>query len=131
MPETVKVLDFYKWFACRALESISAGGSEPSVEHLQVEVGKRIDYVGGANSSLVQYITVKGDVFLEELHNNLTGEVKVVICVFGRRLLKFNSLDSARAYWLKYLSIEYLPSFIVADSIGAADAVCSIEGDDI
>ncbi|MFJ7884023.1 glycosyltransferase [Pseudomonas sp. NPDC096917] len=131
IPETVKVLNFYKWFAYRALEDISAGGSEPSVEHLQVEVGKRIDYVDGANSSLVQYITVKGDVFLEEFHNHLTGEVKVVIYVFGKRPLKFNSLDSAHAYWLKCLSKECLPSFIVADSIGAADAVCSVEGDDI
>lgn len=55
----------------------------------------------------------------------------VLISMPGKRPLKFNSLDSAHAYWLKCLSVECLPSFIVADSIGAADAVCSIEGDDI
>ena len=134
IPETVKVLNFYKWFACKALEVISpgvAGGIDSNIEHLQVKVGRRIDHINGANVSVVRYITIKGYVYLEEFQNHLTGGVMVVISMPGKRPLKFNSLDAAHAYWLKCLSVECLPSFIVADSIGAADAVCSVEGDDI
>lgn len=134
IPETLKVVNFYKWFACKALEVISAGAAahnDSNIEHLQVKVVRRIDHINGANISVVRYMTVKGYVYLEEFQNHLTGGVMVLISMPGKRPLKFNSLDSAHAYWLKCLSVECLPSFIVADSIGAADAVCSIEGDDI
>ena len=134
IPETLKVVNFYKWFACKALEVISAGAAarnDSNIEHLQVKVVQRIDHINGANISVVRYMTVKGYVYLEEFQNHLTGGVMVLISMPGKRPLKFNSLDSAHAYWLKCLSVECLPSFIVADSIGAADAVCSIEGDDI
>ncbi|WP_202210806.1 glycosyltransferase [Pseudomonas paraversuta] len=134
IPETLKVVNFYKWFACKALEVISAGAAarnDSNIEHLQVKVVRRIDHIDGANISVVRYMTVKGYVYLEEFQNHLTGGVMVLISMPGKRPLKFNSLDSAHAYWLKCLSVECLPSFIVADSIGAADAVCSIEGDDI
>ena len=134
VPETVKVVNFYKWFAGKALELINtgaAGSVDSNIEHLQVKVGRRIDHINGANMSVVRYITGKGYVYLEEFQNHLTGDVMVLISMPGKRPLKFNSLDAAHAYWLKCLSVECLPSFIVADSIGAADAVCSVEGDDI
>ena len=101
------------------------------VEHLQVKVRRRTDHINGSNFSVNRYMTAGGYIYMEEFCERLNGVVMVVISMPGQRPLKFNSMDSVHAYWLKCLSVECLPSYLVADSIGAADAVCMVEGADI
>lgn len=123
------VLHFYRWFAHRA-NCLMAGVldfNQSTIEHLNVLVKKRVDLVNGFELVVNRYLTSAGFVFMEEFldHNSV---VMVMLYLPGERSLKFNSLESVHAYWLKCLSLECLPSFLLADSIGAADTVCRVEG---
>ncbi|PRA46705.1 MULTISPECIES: glycosyltransferase [Pseudomonas] len=131
--EDLRVLSFYHWFAHKASCAI-AGAEEheqSTAEHLGVFIKKQIDRVNGAGFSVNRYLTRSKYVFIEEFISDENGVEMVVLYQPGGRPLKFNSLDSVHAYWLKCLSVKSLPSFLLADSIGAADAICRVEGQGI
>lgn len=123
------VLNFYRWFAHKA-NCLMAGVvdfNQPTIEHLSVLVKKRVDLVNGFEFGVNRYLTSAGYVFMEEFFQRKSNVVMVMLYLPGERSLKFNSLESAHAYWLKCLSLGCLPSFLVTDSIGAAETVCRVE----
>ena len=131
--KSLMVVNFYKWFAAEV--AFIRGGEPvealPAIEHLQVKVRRRVDYINSTGLRVVRYMTVGGFVFLEEFVS-LEGEVVMVAVLMpGAKPLKFNSIESAHAYWLQRLSSVCLPTFLIGDSIGAADAICMVEGDGI
>lgn len=129
----LRVVNFYRWFAhkatCSMADIVDVGQS--TVEHLRVPVKKRVDHINGMQFSVNRYMTGAGFVFMEEFLDYKSSVVMVIVFIPGVRPLKFNSLESVHAYWLKCLSVECLPSFLVADSIGAADTICRVEGEGI
>lgn len=131
--ETLKVVNYYRWFSHKACNALSAAPvcAQSTVEHLRVPVKKRVDHINGMNISISRYMTAAGYVFMEEFLDRNSSVVMVIVYMPGARPLKFNSLESAHAYWLKCLSAECLPSFLIADSIGAADTVCRVQGEGI
>lgn len=131
--ETLKVVNYYRWFSHKAFNALSAAPvcAQSTVEHLRVPVKKRVDHINGMNISISRYMTAAGYVFMEEFLDRNSSVVMVIVYMPGARPLKFNSLESAHAYWLKCLSAECLPSFLIADSIGAADTVCRVQGEGI
>jgi hypothetical protein len=123
------VLHFYRWFAHRAncLLADVADLKLSTIEHLSVLVNIKVDRINGFQLGLSRYLTSAGFVFMEEFFQHENNVVMVIIHLPGEQSLKFNSLQAAHSYWLKCLSLECLPSFLVADSIGAADTVCQVE----
>jgi glycosyltransferase involved in cell wall biosynthesis len=124
------VLNFYRWFAHRA-NCMLADVTDlklSTIEHLSVLVNKKVDRINGFQLGVSRYLTSAGFVFMEEFFQHENNVVMVIIHLPGEQSLKFNSLQAAHSYWLKCLSLECLPSFLVADSIGAADTVCQVEG---
>ena len=67
--------------------------------------------------------------FLEEFHNSDGALAMVTILCPGKPVLKFNSLESAHAYWLKLLSEECLPCFLISDALQVADTVCMVDSE--
>ncbi|CAI8735428.1 glycosyltransferase [Pseudomonas sp. IT-P218] len=126
----LEVLHFYRWFAHRAncLMMGVVDFNQSTVEHLNVLVRKRVEHVNGFQLGVNRYVTSTGFVFMEEFFQNKNDVVMVILFIPGERPLKFNSLVSVHAYWLKCLSLGCLPSFLLADSIGAADTICRVEG---
>ncbi|MEX5343943.1 glycosyltransferase [Pseudomonas sp. I2] len=128
--KTLQVLNFYKWFSYRAsclASDKDASANLDTLVHLRVKVKRRVDHINSTGLCVVRYMTEAGLIFLEEFVKPGNVVVMVMISMPGTGPLKFNSLASAHAYWLKCLSEECLPSFLVADSIGAADSICMIE----
>jgi glycosyltransferase involved in cell wall biosynthesis len=125
------IVNFQRWFAHKA-ESAKFQTEEKTqstLEHLKVKVKKRVDYINNLGIKVVRYLTATDYVFLEEFYNGDDTVAMVTILCPGKPVLKFNSLESAHAYWLKLLSEECLPSFLIADAIQGADTVCMVDSD--
>jgi glycosyltransferase involved in cell wall biosynthesis len=125
------IVNFQRWFAHKAevAKFQIEEKTQSTLEHLKVKVKKRVDYINNLGVKVVRYLTATDYVFLEEFYNGDDTVAMVTILCPGKPVLKFNSLESAHAYWLKLLSEECLPSFLIADAIQSADTVCMVDSD--
>jgi len=122
-----QVVNYQRWFARKAAGLLDSGEVN-TLDHLRVKVRKRVDHVNGLGLKIVRYLTVDNVVFMEEFLDHKDVIVAVIISIPGNPVLKFNSIQSAHAYWLKQLSEECLPAFLISDALQGADTVCKVEG---
>ena len=125
----LSIVNFQRWFAQRAMAAREGKALEKqsTLEHLKVRVKRRVDIVNTLGIKVVRYLTGADHVFLEEFYSSSGGVAMVVLSIPGKPVLKFNSLESIHAYWLKLLSEESLPSFLITDAIQGADTVCMVD----
>lgn len=125
------IVNLQRWFAHKA--EIAKGKVEykaqSTLDHLKVKVKKRVDYINNLGVKVVRYLTATDYVFLEEFYSSDGTVAMVTILCPGKPVLKFNSLESAHAYWLKLLSEECLPCFLISDALQGADTVCLVDCD--
>lgn len=126
------IVNFQRWFAHKAEMAISGRPVVPqsTIEHLRVEVKRRVDYINHIGARVVRYLTVSDYVFLEEFYDKQGLLAMITLSEPGKPVLKFNSLESVHSYWLELLSSECLPSFVIADAIQGADTVGMIKSPD-
>ncbi|CAI8992802.1 glycosyltransferase [Pseudomonas sp. IT-P218] len=125
------IVNLQRWFAHKA--EIASGQAEDkaqsTLDHLKVKVKKRVDYINNLGVKVVRYLTATDYVFLEEFYSGDGTVAMVTILCPGKPVLKFNSLESLHAYWLKLLSEECLPCFLISDALQGADTVCMVDSD--
>jgi glycosyltransferase involved in cell wall biosynthesis len=127
------IVNFQRWFAHKAevAKSQIEEKTQSTLDHLSVKVKKRVDYINNLGVKVVRYLTATDYVFLEEFYDGEGAVAMVTIHCPGKSVLKFNSLESAHAYWLKLLSEECLPCFLISDALQGADTVCMVDSDQV
>lgn len=122
-----QVVDYQRWFAQQAADRAERSDAG-TLEHLRTQIKNRVDYSERADVKVVSYLTVDDVVFMREFVDRDDKIVRVTIAIPDQPVLKFDSIESAHAYWLKQLAEECLPAFLVSDALQGADTVCRVEG---